>query len=151
MTPTENKVLAFPRLRGSGEPPDNDSMTSVTREELDAKLDALRSDMHAGNADLRSEFHAMRADVANTRAAMAQELAGVATVVGELKGSLDGVKTGLTTVQWLVGALLGAAALYVGIAQFVTPPQTPAAAQPPIIINVPAAAAQPSPQPAPQQ
>lgn len=117
---------------GSGfwEPPHNEGMSAITREELDAKLDALRSDLRAGNAELRADFHAMRADMANTRTAMAQELASVATTVGELKGSIDGVKTGLTTVQWLVGTLMAAAALYVAVAQFLAPPPAPAQSQP---------------------
>ncbi len=123
---------------------DNEPMTAVSREELDAKLDVLRSDVRAGNAELRADFHAMRADLANTRTAMAQELASVATTVGELKGSIDGVKTGLTTVQWLVGTLLGAAALYVAVAQFLAPPPAPAQSHPATTAPAVATPAQPA-------
>ena len=129
--------------------PHNEPMSTMTREELDAKLDAVRADMRASSADVRSELHAMRAEfqsvradyhdmrasVSDMRVAVTQDIASaskevaslgmaLSTSIGEIKGSLDGVKTGLMTVQWLVGSLLAAAALYVAVAQFNAAPPT---------------------------
>lgn len=132
------------RSTGGGDGTDGgDSIPNmIGREEHDAKLEALRQEMRADNATLRSDIASLSAAIQQTVGTMAlgvadlkvevksnhAELKGaVAGVQGKfegLEGKIDGVKSSITALQWIVGVLLAAAALYVAVKQAdgTTPP-----------------------------
>lgn len=171
LTPVKNRPWATSSLRSSSDvlrsypdEGDNEGMsTSITREEFQAELRAMRSDMAASQAELRAIFAESQRDilkavgvVAESVAEIRGEVAGVrgeaegvrGILSGEIKGlhgEIAGVKSALTTTQWTVGIVVGLAAVLVaGVQLFVAykVPQTPA--QPAVIYVQPAVSAQPA-------
>ncbi|EMF03289.1 hypothetical protein F518_22635 [Serratia marcescens VGH107] len=99
-------------------------MSSMSREEIDAKLGQSKAEAEATAA-------LVRAEIASFREFQAQQFATMNTSLGEIKGSIsasngeiaglkghiDGLKTSVSTTQWLVGAILAILAIILAIPQ----------------------------------
>lgn len=142
------------RAAGGVDPPhelenNGDMADPVGRSELDAKLDALRQEMRADSAALRGDFATMSATINQTIATMAVGFAdlrgdfkgGMGEVRGSVegvRGSVDGLKSSIATMQWLIGSVLAAGALYIGYIQLKQAETAPTSQQAPVIIQMPA-------------
>lgn len=147
--------------------PHTDAMSTITREELDAKLAAnvaevkvisaeTKAEVSAMRAETRAEMLALRSDnvamfarLESQMAAMAAKIdastAQVAGVEKGIEGKIDGLKTSMSTTQWVLGTLIavaGLAATIVPLLKDSAPPQ-----QPQIVVLQPGAAATPQPTP----
>ncbi|QEZ47211.1 hypothetical protein [Cupriavidus oxalaticus] len=143
--------------------PHHEVMTSITREELDAKLDAVRSDGRATAAEMKgqmsdlradvaaqtnhleAQFHQLRADITALVGGVGQSVARIEGRIDGVEGKIDGLKSSISMLQFIVGAALAAAAVWVGYQQLRIAQAPPAATQTtapvpvqPIVIQVPA-------------
>ncbi|WP_318372837.1 hypothetical protein [Enterobacter sp.] len=124
-------------------------MDNLSREELDARLAANKSEVDAIASEMRremAEFRAFQAQQFSTmNSSMSEIKAQISGVNGEvtgLKGQIDGLKTTSATLQWMVGAILALLAVILALPQmqsFLKPVEITQS------VNAPA----PSPAPAP--
>lgn len=111
------------RRMASGEQRNNPAMADpISRPEIDAKFDAIRSDMRADAASLRTEMASLHGDL---RAGMESLRA-------------DFHKTGTASARWLlataIGMVVGFGGLFLTMSNTLKPQ---AAAQPPVQVIVP--------------
>jgi hypothetical protein len=103
----------------------NEPMTdAVTRPELDAHLQAIRSDMRAEGAELRRDFASLRADIAQMAGSvstslgeMRGQLGELRGEIGEVRGSVDGLKSSIGMLQWVIGTVAAVAGIWVAYLQ----------------------------------
>lgn len=148
---------------------DTETMDSVSREELDAKLAAnvaevksVASEMRAEMAGLRSEnaiqFSALKEQLTALQAAIetraSQTDAKVETLSAKvdgvekgIEGKIDGVKTAISTTQWVITVVVAVAALP-GFVSFFSKEEPKPSAPAVVVVQQPTAPV-PQGQPAP--
>jgi hypothetical protein len=137
-------------------------MTAITREELDAKLDAVRSEnlptaaelqreMHGLCSDILTQFVHFRGDLVTSTSAVNVAVAGVEGKVASLSGDVNGLKNSISMFQWIVVIVLAIAAAWIGYEQLKAAQSAPAPASipVPIVIQIPSNASQQGTQLAP--
>ena len=143
-------------LKDGGEPPDNPTMTELSREEMQAELKAVRSDTKADGQTLRADFAELRGSMTTEFAAVRGEMrTEFAAVRGEMRTGFEALRSEIhkssgDTIKWVVGTAIGLGAVTITVMAFVLnnaiPKVPPAQSQQPTIIMMPAA---PAPAPAP--
>ncbi|MBK0415225.1 hypothetical protein JD974_12495 [Chromobacterium haemolyticum] len=110
--------------------------TSITREELDAKLAANVAEVRATAADMRAEMAALRAEnhvqFAEVKALIQAQTSSFNTLGAKidgvekgLEGKIDGLKSSINMLQWVIGfavAIAGIWVAYMQLKQAETPP-----------------------------
>lgn len=100
------------------------AMGTPSREEIDAKLSQSKTEaeMIAANMKVENAYH--REVLVNRLSAMDNSLSGIQQQVsstnGEIigmKGQLDGIKFSMTTMQWMVGAIIAMLAVIITLPQ----------------------------------
>lgn len=115
-------------LRDSDGLSDNEDMKgSSPRPKLDAKLDVLRADIRASHAE-------MRADMAKMSGGLLEKMSSVRENVAEMRGEMNGAMKSIQTTQWVLGFIIGFAALLVAGVQLFAGDSSQDARQPPAVI-----------------
>lgn len=141
----DNKVIRLPPLGGPGGPSDNDGM------ELNQRV----ANLETGVTEVKARLDGIDKRLDGVE----QRLAGVETSVKVIESKLDTFATkadlhemSSSMIKWMVGTAVGLGAAAITVMTFVlnnaAPKVPPAAPQPPIIINVPAAPVAPPVPPA---
>lgn len=91
---------------------DNDSMSSITRDEINAKLEATEARMDARVAGMSSKLDTALAEMRADREITNVRFAAMAKDIGDIKGELSGTKAQFRTV---VGNVWGASVATVTI------------------------------------
>lgn len=101
------------------------------RSETALALEKLRGDNLTAFAemrgDMRSNSEALRADFHQMVTAITKESSRVAEGIAEVRGSVDGLKSSITMLQWVLATVAALAAAWIGYQQLEVAKQTPAA------------------------
>lgn len=99
-------------------------MGTPSREEIDAKLSQSKTEAEVIAANMKAENAYHREVLMNRLSAMDSSLSGIqqqaAITNGEIigmKGQLDGMKSSISTTQWMVGTILAMLAIIITIPQ----------------------------------
>lgn len=100
------------------------------RSETALALEKLRGDNLTAFAemrgDMRSSSEALRADFHQMVTAITKESSRVAEGIAEVRGSVDGLKSSITMLQWVLATVAALAAAWIGYQQLEVAKQTPA-------------------------
>lgn len=152
--------------------PHTDTMSTITREELDAKLATNVAEVKAISAETKAEVTAMRSENKAEMTAMRAENAAMAAKIDAqfaalsasinaigskidgvekgVEGKIDGLKTSMSTMQWVLATLIAIAGLAAAIVPLLKgdAPVTPTP-QPQVIVVQPASTVGPPAVPTP--
>lgn len=157
-TAPESIAEIVEKVEAKGVKPHTASMsTSITREELDAKLEANVSEVKATAAGMQAEMASLRAEnqiqfseIKSLIQAQTSTLntlgAKIDGVEKGLEGKIDGLKSSINMLQWVIGIAVAIGGIWVAYMQL-RQAETPPPQVPPVVYMVP----QPSTSTVPQQ